>query len=106
MTWELIIAENAGELKGSVSSEEVIVPTKPLITDMKAQLMFYPKNFSWTVGWRTYVWQNKETGQFKDLTEAEFKQLLDDGTLSYSRDAGESSEGSTDSTGDEGLNTQ
>ena len=40
MTWELIIAENAGELKGSVSAEEVIVPTKTLIT-LPGKHVFY-----------------------------------------------------------------
>lgn len=104
--WELKMVENMGELKGSISSEQVIVPTKTLITDMKAQLMFYPQNFSWTVGWRAYVWQEKETGRFQDLTEAEFKQLLDEGTLSYTRDVEGSSGASTDSTGSEESNPQ
>ena len=47
--WELRVVENMGEVVGSVDSEDVVVPTKTLITDMKAQLMFIPKNFTWTV---------------------------------------------------------
>jgi hypothetical protein len=100
--WEVKIVENAGEVKGSLDAEDVVVPTKPLITDIKAQLMFIPKQFYWTVGWRAYVWQEKESGEFQDLTEEEFKRLLDEGTISYSRDAGGSSAVSqADTSGDE-----
>ena len=35
--WELRVVENMGEVVGSVDSEDVVVPTKTLITDMKAQ---------------------------------------------------------------------
>ncbi len=104
--WELKMVENMGELQGSTDSEQVIVPTKTLYTDMKAQLMFHPKNFSWTVGWRTYVWQEKETGRFKDLTQEEYTKLLNDGTLSYTRDVGGGGEPSTDSTRGEESNPQ
>jgi hypothetical protein len=100
--WEVKVVENAGEVKGSLDAEDVVVPTKPLITDIKSQLMFIPKQFSWTVGWRAYVWQEKESGEFQDLTEEEFKRLLDEGTISYSRDAGGSSAVSqADTSGDE-----
>ena len=100
--WEVKVVENAGEVKGSLDAEDVVVPTKPLITDIKAQLMFIPKQFYWTVGWRAYVWQEKESGEFQDLTEEEFKRLLDEGTISYSRDAGGSSAVSqADTSGDE-----
>jgi hypothetical protein len=100
--WEVKVVENAGEVKGSLDAEDVVVPTKPLITDIKAQLMFIPKQFYWTVGWRAYVWQEKESGKFQDLTEEEFKRLLDEGTISYSRDAGGSSAVSqADTSGDE-----
>lgn len=100
--WEIKVVENAGELQGSLNAEDVVVPTKPLITDIKAQLMFIPKQFSWTVGWRAYVWQEEESGRFQDLTDEEFKRLLDEGTISYSRDAGAGSDVSTpDSNGDE-----
>ena len=84
--WELKIAENSGDLKGTYDAEDVVVPTKQLITDMKAQLMFLPKNFTWSVGWRTYVWQEKETGRFKELTESEYQKLLGGGTLNHPED--------------------
>ena len=84
--WEIKVVENAGELQGSLNAEDVVVPTKPLITDIKSQLMFIPKQFSWTVGWRAYVWQEEESGRFKDLTDEEFKRLLNEGTINYSRD--------------------
>jgi hypothetical protein len=90
--WEIKIVENAGELRGSLNAEDVVVQAKPLITDIKAQLMFIPKQFSWTVGWRAYVWQEEESGRFKDLTEDEFKRLVNEGTINYSRD----DEGSSD----------
>jgi hypothetical protein len=104
--WEIKVVENAGELQGSLNAEDVVVPTKPLITDIKAQLMFIPKQFSWTVGWRAYVWQEEESGRFKDLTDEEFKRLLNEGTISYSRDAGTGSDVSqADTNGDEASNT-
>lgn len=100
--WEIKVVENAGELQGSLNAEDVVVPTKPLITDIKAQLMFIPKQFSWTVGWRAYVWQEEESGRFQDLTEDEFKRLLNEGTISYTRDAGASSQvNEADTSGDE-----
>ena len=100
--WEIKVVENAGELQGSLNAEDVVVPTKPLITDIKAQLMFIPKQFSWTVGWRAYVWQEEESGRFQDLTDEEFKRLLDEGTISYTRDAGAGSDVSqADTNGDE-----
>jgi hypothetical protein len=104
--WEIKVVENAGELQGSLNAEDVVVPTKPLITDIKSQLMFIPKQFSWTVGWRAYVWQEEESGRFKDLTDEEFKRLLNEGTISYSRDAGTGSDVSqADTNGDEASNT-
>jgi hypothetical protein len=98
--WELKIAENMGDLKGTYDSQEVVVPTKQLIIDMKAQLMFLPKNFTWTVGWRTYVWQEKETGRFQELTEDEYTTLINGGTVNYTRDGGggDSELGPTEST--------
>lgn len=104
--WEIKVVENAGELQGSLNAEDVVVPTKPLITDIKAQLMFIPKQFSWTVGWRAYVWQEEKSGRFKDLTDEEFKRLLNEGTISYSRDAGTGSDVSqADTNGDEASDT-
>ena len=104
--WEIKVVENAGELQGSLNAEDVVVPTKPLITDIKSQLMFIPKQFSWTVGWRAYVWQEEESGRFKDLTDEEFKRLLNEGTISYSRDVGTGSDVSqADTNGDEASDT-
>ena len=71
MTWELKLVENIGDLTGTYDSESVVVPTKTLIEDMEKQLKFLPKNFTWTVGWRTYVWQETETKEFKELTQKE-----------------------------------
>ena len=104
--WEIKVVENAGELQGSLNAEDVVVPTKPLITDIKSQLMFIPKQFSWTVGWRAYVWQEEESGRFKDLTDEEFKRLLNEGTISYSRDVGTGRDVSqADTNGDEASDT-
>ena len=104
--WELKIAENMGELLGTYDSQEVVVPTKQLITDMKAQLMFLPKNFTWTVGWRTYVWQETEKKEFKDLTQNEHDKLYDGETLSHPEDGGESDTGVTTTTVNEGNSPQ
>lgn len=104
--WELKIAENAGELRALAATEELSVPTDKLFTDMKAQLMFVPKNFSWTVGWRSYVWQEKETGRFKDLSQDEYNTLLNEGTVAYSRDDDRSSDESKVDTSNEGSNPQ
>jgi hypothetical protein len=35
--WEIKVVENAGELRGSLNAEDVVVQAKPLITDIKAQ---------------------------------------------------------------------
>lgn len=104
--WELKIAENAGELRALAATEELSVPTDKLFIDMKAQLMFVPKNFSWTVGWRSYVWQEKETGRFKDLSQDEYNTLLNEGTVAYSRDDDRSSDESKVDTTNEGSNPQ
>jgi hypothetical protein len=104
--WELKIAENAGELRALAATEELSVPTDKLFIDMKAQLMFVPKNFSWTVGWRSYVWQEKETGRFKDLSQDEYNTLLNEGTVAYSRDDDRSSNESKVDTSNEGSNPQ
>lgn len=104
--WELRLVENMGEVFGSPDSEDVAVPTQPLIEDMEKQLSFLPKNFTWTIGWRTYVWQEKETKKFKDLTADEHKTLFNGGTLSHPADDREGDTGSTDSSADEGSATQ
>jgi hypothetical protein len=93
MTWELRMVENMGEVIGSPNSTDVAVPTEPLIEDMKKQLNFLPNNFTWTIGWRTYVWQETETKEFKDLTAEEHETLYNGGTLNNPEDVGESDNG-------------
>ena len=103
--WELKVVENDGEIPAEDYPEGITVPVKPLLTDIKAQLMLVPKRYVYTVGWRAYVWQKKEGGVFKDLNESEYNELLERGTVSYARktdgDSGSSatvtsSEASTD----------
>lgn len=86
MTWELRLVENMGEVIGSPDSSDVAVPTEPLIEDMKRQLNFLPKNFTWTIGWRTYVWQETETKEFKELSAEEHETLYNGGTLNHPGD--------------------
>lgn len=104
--WELRLVENMGEVFGSPDSSDVAVPTEPLIEDMKKQLKFLPKNFTWTIGWRTYVWQETETKEFKDLTQSEHETLFNGGTLNHPGDGGEGDKGSADTTTDEGSAAQ
>ena len=103
--WELKVVENAGEIPAENYPEGITVPVKPLLLDIKTQLMLVPKHYVYTVGWRAYVWQKKEGGVFKDLNESEYNELLERGTVSYARktdgDSGSSaivtsSEASTD----------
>lgn len=105
MTWELTVVENAGEIPADKVTDVVSVPTKPLQIDIKAQLLMHkPKTLVYTVGWRALVWQNKETGQFKDITEEQYDEYIRTGTInstpSDGKDAGQT--GST--SGDEGSN--
>ena len=37
--WELTVVENAGEIPANKVKDEVAVETKPLLIDIKAQLM-------------------------------------------------------------------
>lgn len=90
MTWELKLVENMGEILGSDKSESVVIPTEELIADMKKQLKFLPKNFTWIVGWRTYVWEEKEKKEFKELTQGEHKKLYSGEHLNQPEDGGES----------------
>ena len=89
--WDLSVVENAGEVPVDKAQEGISVPTAPLLTDVKAQLMFVPRTLTYTVGWRALVWQNKETNQFQDLTEEEFEAYLDGGIVTYTRGNGENS---------------
>lgn len=104
--WELKVVENHGDLRGSTATEELVVPTKTLFDDIQAQLNYIPKNFSWTVGWKSYVWQEKETGNIKDLSEDEYTALLNEGTVAYTRDADGSGDESEVNTANEGDNSQ
>lgn len=104
--WQLRVVENHGDLKGSTSTEELFVPTKTLFDDIQAQLKFIPKNFSWTVGWKSYVWQEEETGNLKDLSEDEYATLLNEGIVAYSRDADGSGDESQVDSSNEGDNSQ
>ena len=101
--WELTVVENAGEIPASKVTTEIAVQTAPLNIDIKAQLMIAkPKTLAYTVGWRALVWQNKETGQFKDISETEYEEYLRTGTINISsRDGTDGGKvGSTD--GDKG----
>ena len=104
--WELKVVENAGEIPAEDYPEGITVPVKPLLLDIKTQLAMVPKRYVYTVGWRAYVWQEEKSGRFKDLTDEEFKRLLNEGTISYSRDAGTGSDVSqADTNGDEASDT-
>ena len=100
--WVLKEVGNEGALPATVDSTDVVVPTKALITDIKAQLMFIPKHFTWSVGWRAYVWQNEENGRFQDLTEEEFEKVIKEGTVNYTRDGAGGDTTSKPSSADEG----
>jgi hypothetical protein len=102
----LRIVENAGEMLAKNDDTNVAVPTEPLLEDMKRHLLFTPKRYLWTIGWRTYVWQEKETGKFQELSESEWAELSSVGTVSYSRDDDGSSDAVGDSTPDEGVSAQ
>lgn len=99
--WELIIVENAGTIPAENVKDEINVETRPLLVDVKAKLMTVPRSLIYTIGWRAVVWQNKETGQFHDLTEEEFEAYSNGGVVEYTREtngtAGEvaSTEGTT-----------
>jgi hypothetical protein len=101
--WELTVVENAGEIPADKVTDEIAVQTAPLLIDIKAQLMIAkPKTLTYTVGWRAVVWQNKETGQFKDLSEAEYNQYITSGSVNPTgRDAKDGKQDEVTS-GDEG----
>ena len=82
MAWELTVVENAGEIPADKVKDEKAVSTAPLLIDIKAQLMIaMPKTLVYTVGWRALVWQNKETGQFKDISEEEHAEYIRTGSI-------------------------
>ena len=101
--WELTVVENAGEIPASKVKDEIAVETKPLLIDIKAQLMIaMPKTLAYTVGWRALVWQNKETGQFKDITEEEHGEYIKTGTINISSTDGTDGGEVGSTTGDKG----
>jgi hypothetical protein len=103
--WELSVVENAGEMDSKLFTDDIAVSTKQLLIDIKAQLMFMPKHFNYTIGWRTVVWKEKETGRFKDLTEEEYRAFLEHGTAELNgRSAGVSTQDGLTSR-DEGVSS-
>jgi len=101
--WELTVVENAGEIPASKVTDEIAVQTAPLLIDIKAQLMIAkPKTLTYTVGWRAIVWQNKETGQFKDLSEAEHNEYITSGSINPTGGDGEDGKQDEPTIGDEG----
>ena len=103
MGWELTVVENAGEIPADKVTDAISVETKPLNIDIKAQLMIAkPKTLVYTVGWRALVWQNKETGQFKDISEAEHEEYLRTGTIGNTAADGKDVESNASTEGNEG----
>ena len=101
--WELTVVENAGEIPASKVTTEIAVQTAPLNIDIKAQLMIAkPKTLVYTVGWRALVWQNKETGQFKDISEAEYEQYLKTGSVGNTSADGTDAAETEPTSGDKG----
>lgn len=101
--WELTVVENAGEIPASKVKDEIAVETKPLLIDIKAQLMIaMPKTLVYTVGWRALVWQNKETGQFKDITDEEHDEYIRTGTINLTPTNGTDGTKTEPTVGDKG----
>ena len=101
--WELTVVENAGEIPADKVKDEIAVQTKPLLIDIKAQLMIaMPKTLAYTVGWRALVWQNKETGQFKDITESEYEEYIRTGSINLTPSDGTDGEQVESTSGDKG----
>lgn len=73
--YELVLAENAGEVDSKNFDGVINMGTSTLLKDLERQLKFIPDNFNYTIGWRAYVWKNIETGTFEALSETEFQQL-------------------------------
>lgn len=103
--WSLIVVENSGEIPAKEFKDEVVVPTKPLLTDIKSQLMVVPRTLSYTVGWRALVWQNKESGAFLDLTETEYDAYINGGIVTFTRGSEQDAKEDEGTNGDSGSNT-
>lgn len=99
--WEAVIVENAGEV-----SKELLPTFDQMVQDMQEKLGFIPENYNYTLGWRTVVWQNKETLEYKPLTEDELHELTERGTISYSRSGDGDNQQRTDNTGSQGDSSQ
>lgn len=84
--WDLQVVSNEGTVPKENVEEEIVIQTAPLLTDAKAKLMTIPRSLVYTIGWRALVWQNKETGQFQDLTEEEFEAYNNGGIVTYTRE--------------------
>lgn len=104
--WILRVVENAGEMLAKDTDTDLAIPQQPLLEDMQHHLSFKPQRHLWTIGWRTYVWQEKETGKFQELTEDEWNELSNVGTVGYSRGDSTGDDGGTDASGDEGKNPE
>ena len=101
--WEITVVENAGEIPADKVTDEIAVKTAPLLIDIKAQLMIAkPKALVYTVGWRAIVWHNKETGQFKDLSEEEYNKYITSGSVNPTGGDGEVGKQDEVTNGDEG----
>jgi hypothetical protein len=101
--WELTVVENAGEIPADKVKDEISVETKPLLIDIKAQLMIAkPKTLTYTVGWRAIVWQNKETGQFQDLTEEQWQAHQNGDIVAFGKGIKESDDEVPSTSGDTG----
>ena len=87
--WDLQLVANEGTVPQENVEDEFTIQTAPLLTDVKAKLMTVPRSLVYTIGWRAVVWQNKETGQFLDLTEDEFQAYTDGGIVTFTRETGE-----------------
>jgi hypothetical protein len=104
--WEIKIVENAGEIPADKVQDEVAVSTAPLLSDIKAQLMLMPKSLTYIVGWRAIVWQNQETGQFKDISEEEYEEYLRTGAIGNPAADGEDAQQHAPTDGVEGNSTE
>tara|TARA_R110000868_G_scaffold6804_2_gene37838 strand:+ start:2437 stop:2775 length:339 start_codon:yes stop_codon:yes gene_type:complete len=104
--WELTVVENAGEIPADSVTDSIQVPTKPLLIDIKSQLMMHkPVTLTYTIGWRAIVWQNKETGQFKDLSEADHKEYIKTGSVNSTTGNGKDSDETEPANRDTGSTT-
>jgi hypothetical protein len=100
--WELTVAQNDGEIPSEKVKDEIVVPTAPLLTDIKAQLMTVPRTLTYIVGWRALVWQNKETGQFQDLTEEQWQAYQNGDIVTFGAGTAKSNDEITGASGDTG----